>query len=215
MQGGQPVPPPPSLADQVTRVSTPVVVAAAADRTTVRPAGPRPGGGADTPSVTPAPPIKRSSAWPWVLVLLFVVALGVGLYLLLSSAGSSTAKVDVPDLTGKTQQQAQQAMDDLGLKLSVAGTKPSTDVGKVVEQNPAGGTRAAKGSTVQIWLGASDGKVAGARPDRQVDHAGTHRAGSGKADDGATHQRTFDQAQGHHHAPGSRLPANASPLAPR
>jgi beta-lactam-binding protein with PASTA domain/predicted Ser/Thr protein kinase len=161
VQAGQPVAAPPSLlADEVTRVTTPVVAVAAADRTTIRPGGPRPAGMGDPAAVVPAPPIKRSSVWPWVLVLLFVVALGVGLYLLLSSAGgSASAQVDVPDLSGKTQQQAQQAMDDLGLKLTVAGTKPSVDVGKVVEQNPVSGARAAKGSTVQVWLGASDGKI--------------------------------------------------------
>ena len=160
VQGGQPVPPPPSLADEATRVLAPAAtVALAADRTTVRPVGPRPIAAGGGPDVTPAPPIKRSSVWPWVLVLLFVVALGVGLYLLLTSTGGSVTQVEVPDLMGKTQQEAQLVVDDLGIKLTVEGTKPSQDVGKVVQQDPVGGSKLDKGGTVKVWLGGSDGKV--------------------------------------------------------
>ena len=201
VQGGQSVPPPPSLADEATRVLAPAAaVAAASDRTTVRPAGPKPGAVGGAPAVTPAPPIKRSSVWPWVLVLLFVLALGVGLYLLLSSMdGSTGTQVDVPDLIGKTQQEAQLVVDDLGIKLSVEGTKPSQDVDKVVEQSPVERDQTGQGRHGQGLAGRLRRQGRRARSERQDPDAGPSGVGPSQADARSTHQRALGQAQGHHH----------------
>lgn len=71
-------------------------------------------------------------------------------------------QVQVPQLTGKTQQQAAQALSALGLQLdgSVARA-PSTPetLDKVVEQNPSSGVAITVGSSIRITLGTGPAQV--------------------------------------------------------
>ena len=70
------------------------------------------------------------------------------------SSGPPT--VSVPNLTGDTQQQAAQALQQAGLQgqaTQVAVTDPGQD-GKVQSQSPAAGTSAPQGSTVQYQVGS-------------------------------------------------------------
>lgn len=63
-------------------------------------------------------------------------------------------QVTVPDLSGMTAQQAQAALEKLGLKAS-AGTaaySDSVEVNKVMNQSPAASTKVSKGSTVEYVL---------------------------------------------------------------
>jgi serine/threonine-protein kinase len=58
----------------------------------------------------------------------------------------------VPDLSGKTQDEASAALADVGLKLVVAGTETSTTVpaGSVIRQDPSADQKVAKGSSVSV-----------------------------------------------------------------
>ncbi|WP_020112261.1 Stk1 family PASTA domain-containing Ser/Thr kinase [Rhodococcus sp. 114MFTsu3.1] len=71
-------------------------------------------------------------------------------------------QVQVPQLTGKTEQQAAQALSALGLELD--GTRaraPSTpeNLDKVVEQNPSSGVGITVGSSVKITLGSGPAQI--------------------------------------------------------
>ncbi|HEX3593191.1 MAG TPA: Stk1 family PASTA domain-containing Ser/Thr kinase [Pseudonocardiaceae bacterium] len=72
--------------------------------------------------------------------------------------GAQAAPVKVPDLTGKTPAEAQQALQAAHLTLAPnPGSQPVTDqgqIGKVVGQNPSAGGSAQPGSSVSITLGA-------------------------------------------------------------
>jgi serine/threonine-protein kinase len=73
------------------------------------------------------------------------------------STGPSTATV--PNVVGEEKQQAQQDLKDAGFKVKVE-TVPVTDASQdniVQDQNPEGGTEAAKGSTVTISVGKFPG----------------------------------------------------------
>ena len=68
-------------------------------------------------------------------------------------------QVSVPDVVGYTSQQAVQALEAAGFKVSqqtLAVSDPSQN-NIVQEQNPAGGSQAPKESTVTITVGVSSG----------------------------------------------------------
>ena len=68
------------------------------------------------------------------------------------SAGSST--VTVPDVSGKSQDEAKKALEDAGLTVGNATTQDSTTVAKdeVISTDPASGTKVDRGTTVSLVL---------------------------------------------------------------
>ena len=71
--------------------------------------------------------------------------------------GQEAAKVPVPDLTGKTPDEAKALLEQNGLTMDPATEQEETDdeslIGKVTSQNPAASTPVAKGSAVKITIG--------------------------------------------------------------
>ena len=68
---------------------------------------------------------------------------------------SAATKMTVPDVTGLDETGARQQLTGAGFRVQVVGqpvTDPSQD-GVVLDETPAGGSRAAKGSTVTITVG--------------------------------------------------------------
>jgi serine/threonine-protein kinase len=67
------------------------------------------------------------------------------------------APVEVPSVTGMTENQARNALEDAGLEVNVSNTtQPVADQaqdGRVVSQIPSAGTTVPKGTTVTIILG--------------------------------------------------------------
>jgi serine/threonine-protein kinase len=72
---------------------------------------------------------------------------------------SGAEQVAVPNVMGKTAADARADIEAAGLVYREAGTAPSNsaDDGKVVAQNPGGGTRVDKGTTVRVTLGKAGG----------------------------------------------------------
>ena len=65
------------------------------------------------------------------------------------------AKVDIPDVTGLDPASARQQLTEAGFQVQI-DDEPVTDAsqdGVVIDQSPAGGSGAAKGSTVTITVG--------------------------------------------------------------
>jgi beta-lactam-binding protein with PASTA domain len=77
--------------------------------------------------------------------------------LLAVSRGPNPTLTVVPDVAGKTQQAATTTLQDAGFKVQVLTVKPSnsSQSGRVVDEQPAGRTRAPEGSTVTIYVGSS------------------------------------------------------------
>jgi beta-lactam-binding protein with PASTA domain len=70
---------------------------------------------------------------------------------------NATARVDVPDVVGQDEQQATTTIQNAGFEVQVIDVDtgdPSQD-GTVVDEQPAGGTRAPQGSLVTIYVGRS------------------------------------------------------------
>ena len=70
-----------------------------------------------------------------------------------------TAMVDVPDVSGKTQEEAREALEKAGLKVGTSTSEDSSDVAKdkVIRTDPVAQTSVQRGSTVSLVL--STGRV--------------------------------------------------------
>jgi beta-lactam-binding protein with PASTA domain len=111
------------------------------------------------------PPSRR--IWPWLLVLLALVAAGVGgwfLYDRIQDELTANRPVAVPYVQLLPEDLARQKIEAEGLKVFVRRRpSPTTARGTVMEQSPQPGDRIAKGSTVTIWV--STGKPQATVPD--------------------------------------------------
>ena len=161
VKDGLDVAPPPSFADQETRLMA-AVGSDPLQLTQVR----RSGDGV-SPRVSPGdtyPAAKRKrSVWPWILVFLFVLLLGGGAYglmAILDNGGQGT--IDIPNLVGKTLKDAQDAAKQSGLLAAEGGPAESSTkyaAGQVVRQDPGSGKRANKGDTIKVWLSSGSKTV--------------------------------------------------------
>jgi eukaryotic-like serine/threonine-protein kinase len=73
------------------------------------------------------------------------------------SRGPNPTLTVVPDVAGKTPQAATTTLQNAGFKVQVLTAKPAnpSQSGRVVDEQPAGTTRAPDGSTVTIYVGSS------------------------------------------------------------
>ena len=92
------------------------------------------------------------------LAAILLIALGVAF-----ATGKFSGKAKVPELSDMTYKEAKKAADDAGFKIEKGKAVYSSEIseGHVVEQNPAGGEEAKKGSTIKVNLskGSKDGTV--------------------------------------------------------
>ena len=92
------------------------------------------------------------------LAAILLIALGVAF-----ATGKFSGKAKVPDLSDMTYKEAKKAADDAGFKIEKGKAVYSSEISgsHVVEQNPAGGEEAKKGSTIKVNLskGSKDGTV--------------------------------------------------------
>jgi len=70
-----------------------------------------------------------------------------------SETEPAVTEVAVPDLSNKTQAAAKAALENVGLGMNpVEQTSDTVDAGYVIDQNPARGTKVAKGDTVTVYI---------------------------------------------------------------
>jgi len=72
------------------------------------------------------------------------------------SLGPSATSTAVPDVVGQDQQTATSTLQDAGFRVQAITVPPPdpSQSGRVVDEQPAGGTRAPDGSTVTIYVGS-------------------------------------------------------------
>ncbi|MCO6664394.1 Stk1 family PASTA domain-containing Ser/Thr kinase [Cutibacterium avidum] len=135
----------------------PAAPAAAAQRDEATPAQ------TESPAEPEEPKRKR---WPVVLVTILVVALlallGFGLHRMLGPSSAPTSSptpsktvkmVDVPAVTGLSQQGATSTLENAGLKVKVEHVqKDESTANQVVSQNPAANQKVPEGSKVTITV---------------------------------------------------------------
>jgi len=95
---------------------------------------------------------RKNTAWIWILVAVLLVAGGLGIAWAMGLIGPQG--VPVPDLNGKTQQEAEILITEAGFTLGEV--KPEfnkeVDAGLVYDQSPVAGATAEKGSAISITV---------------------------------------------------------------
>jgi eukaryotic-like serine/threonine-protein kinase len=165
VQEGQPVAPRAAFTEEATRIMAPAAIAAAAGA----PGPAQPTQVRRRPPDMPAPiieseeqPGRPRAVWPWILVIILIVALGGAAYVILSNW--STAQADmrtVPRVVGLTESAAQAQITANGFKYEKEGIQPSSTVpeGSVARQDPEENNKLEKGKTVSYWVSSGEGKV--------------------------------------------------------
>ena len=169
VQEGKPVEATPAYVDQPTQVMAAAAFAAAEaglQPTMVR----RPDAVMDQPPLPSAygeDPRRQDTSsqrniWPWILVVILILALGGGAYAMLSNwtnAGSDL--LVVPGVLGLSEDDAAEALEMMGFKMKLEGEQPSAEVeaGLIARQEPEEGTKQAEGSTISVWISSGEGKV--------------------------------------------------------
>jgi serine/threonine-protein kinase len=125
----------------------------------------------------PAPPVYRApgyydyeepppgrSIWPWLLALGLIIAGGIGgwfLYTKIQDQLNSNKPVSVPDVMLLQKDLATRQLQAAGFTPKVVYAASDTvGKGQVSDENPAGGTKFGKGSTVTITVSTGKPKVA-------------------------------------------------------
>ncbi len=98
---------------------------------------------------------RRRRRWGWVaLVLLLIAAAAAAAYLV-----SRPRQVTVPDVRGDSLPVAQRVLAGSHFDVGHASQTSSRPVGTVIGQDPSGGSRADKGSTVFLTVSSGPGKA--------------------------------------------------------
>jgi eukaryotic-like serine/threonine-protein kinase len=115
------------------------------------------GGPGDT-FVAPPPARPPRRTWPWIVLTLLVVALGAAAIWFANTQGKTT----VPGVIGVPVGKAQALLDQRGFDVNVQRKPSLQQVDQVIQQDPAAGSKAKKGSTVNLTV--SDGPPNGVVP---------------------------------------------------
>lgn len=83
----------------------------------------------------------------------------VTLYIAAEQEAPPPVQVEVPDVTGLTEDEAKDKLDEVGLKMKVAGKVETEEAepGTVLRQDPAAGKKVDKNSTVEVRLAQAPG----------------------------------------------------------
>jgi eukaryotic-like serine/threonine-protein kinase len=106
---------------------------------------------------------SQLSRWSSIILMVAILAVaGVVSALTAMRFAIRGREVEVPQLTGKTKEEAEDILRSRGLKLKVTSSRFSSEVaeGKVLEQNPTARTRLKLDRTVRVLLSLGEQKFA-------------------------------------------------------
>jgi eukaryotic-like serine/threonine-protein kinase len=101
------------------------------------------------------PDAEGAKWWAWLIGMLVVAALIIGGVLLLGA----NKKVTVPDVVGASQAAGEKALRDKGFSTDSTFETSQRQKGEVIGQDPSGGDKAEKGSTVHLTVSGGPGQA--------------------------------------------------------
>jgi beta-lactam-binding protein with PASTA domain/predicted Ser/Thr protein kinase len=162
VQDGESVSAPAIFREDTTRVITPAAVAAASAAQPTQIRRRVPDEAPSTPEVLHGEPPRRASVWPWLLVIVLILALAGTAFAIFSSWGNAAKENGVvPGVVGMSPEDAETAIKAAGFKFKNEGKQASADVavGLVANQSPDKDVELAKGETVTVWISSGQGQV--------------------------------------------------------
>jgi serine/threonine-protein kinase len=121
-------------------------------------------GSGGTATWVPVPPThdddddRSFSGRRWPFVLLALLLLGVALAAVLVQPWK-VDKLIVPTVTGQSQKHATETLTQAGFKVQTRPAESDEKKGRVIAQDPAGGDRADKGSTIELVVSSGPGQT--------------------------------------------------------
>jgi eukaryotic-like serine/threonine-protein kinase len=107
------------------------------------------------PPEPPQPEREGRNRWPWILVALLLVAAGLGI----GYAVTRPEQVVVPPVVGLQEKPATDRLEAAGFDVKVQEVRNDAKAGTVIAENPAGGKRADKGSSVKLQVSNGPGSA--------------------------------------------------------
>ncbi|HEX8854240.1 MAG TPA: PASTA domain-containing protein [Thermoleophilaceae bacterium] len=107
------------------------------------------------PPIAPPPAERGRRRWPWV-VLAVLLAAGIAAGVVALVLGGN--RVTVPKVVGETIEQASPQLTQKGFHVRTTRRTSEQSAGLVLAQDPAGGDKADKGSTVNLTVSTGPGK---------------------------------------------------------
>lgn len=166
VQEGEPVGLPSSYVEETTQLMSPAAVAAVAGMPSgTQPTTIRHRVTDQLPSPVAEPYYdeepRRASVWPWILVIVLIVALSGAAYAILSNWGSAAENLAVvPGVVNLSEAEAKQRVEQAGFKFDPQYQASATvEEGFVIRQSPEEGNKMAKGEKVTVWISTGKGKV--------------------------------------------------------
>ena len=118
---------------------------------------------APTPYYDYEEPPRGRSVWPWLLALGLIIAGGIGgwvLYTKIQDQLNANKPIAVPDVRLLQRGLAVKMLQDQGLTPRVVTSSDDTvPRGQVIDENPGGGSKVGKGSTVTIRVSTGKAQV--------------------------------------------------------
>jgi serine/threonine-protein kinase len=102
---------------------------------------------------------SRRRALYTALTVFVLLALVAGIFLLSQVAGGDAGRVEVPDVVGLSQDEAERLLRSDGFDWEITPVQSEEPVGTVVSQDPGSGERVRRGSDVVLEVSAGTGRV--------------------------------------------------------
>ena len=108
-------------------------------------------------------PGRPRRTWPWVLVIVLILASAGAAYVMLTNQNSGGPQLStVPGIVGLSEAEAMAKIQAAGFRYVKEGVQLSADVaqGVVVSQNPQESGKLEEGKTIGYWVSSGTGQIA-------------------------------------------------------
>jgi serine/threonine-protein kinase len=100
----------------------------------------------------------RGSRWPWIALAALLLGLVIAAVVWQPWDGGPPQRT-VPSVEGSSAKRAEKLLEKAGFKVKKRGVESEEAVGRVLDQNPDGGAKADKGSTVEIVVSSGPART--------------------------------------------------------
>ena len=98
--------------------------------------------------------------WAWPVAGLALVGVAAGVAAGIDNWSNERGSVSVPDVRGKSQQEAEEILDDADLEVRIEGRVDEAPLGTVLEQTPGPDTAVERGSAVTLVVASTENSPA-------------------------------------------------------